>query len=340
MEDAGAVKQDNQGVEGLDVVVELDELDLLQQTVNPWTIEMQQLTPGELRACERFAPVKNMLVTLEHWNQRLLTRGSSPPGYFIVGGVLNRAPVNFCDTQLDSHHLGTCIDGADVTFVTPAGSLHWTVLIPVASLGGRAGFENLQQQASARFLHCSDLHFERLTRMVSLVLNCGINSNYLPSDHPLLDTLEFEIYEVVAQLLKGEPVGDGTSRRRAHWEHTLAAIAACERGHFDLGSTALAAAAGVSPRVLQQSFKDIVGITPNQYMRNARLHEVHRLLLSNDQPTMSVTEAMTRWGFKELGRAAVEYRRLFGERPSSTLQRTPAQVHTQFASAMQAGMDA
>ena len=52
-----------------------------------------------------------------------------------------------------------------------------------------------------------------------------------------------------------------------------------------------------------------------------RLSQARRALLSADVSFTTVTEVATLFGFVELGRFSDEYRKLFGESPSQTLQR-------------------
>jgi AraC-like DNA-binding protein len=92
--------------------------------------------------------------------------------------------------------------------------------------------------------------------------------------------------------------------------------------HLDLPVTMadLVAASQVPARTLLQHFRDFKGMSPMQYLREARLERVRRELLAAN-PEESITAVATNWGFTHLGRFAVNYRRRFGERPSDTLRR-------------------
>jgi AraC-like DNA-binding protein len=78
----------------------------------------------------------------------------------------------------------------------------------------------------------------------------------------------------------------------------------------------LCEAAGVSERTLRNAFQSVYGMSPIRFLQLRRLHQVRRVLRSDT--VVSVTEAALRYGFGNLGRFAVEYRQLFGERPSLT----------------------
>jgi AraC family transcriptional regulator, ethanolamine operon transcriptional activator len=72
-------------------------------------------------------------------------------------------------------------------------------------------------------------------------------------------------------------------------------------------------------RTLDDAFRTCLGIAPRHFMHSMRLNKVRRALRSG--AATSVTEAAMRFGFFHLGRFSSQYRRLFGELPSDTLQR-------------------
>jgi AraC-like DNA-binding protein len=82
----------------------------------------------------------------------------------------------------------------------------------------------------------------------------------------------------------------------------------------------LAEIAGVGVRLLQESFKQHVGVSPLAYLRRLRLDGVHADLIRSDPWQVSVSDVAYRWGFTHLGRFAIAYRERFGESPSRTLK--------------------
>ena len=91
-----------------------------------------------------------------------------------------------------------------------------------------------------------------------------------------------------------------------HLEAPITMEALCELTH-------------VSRRTLQYSFTTILGISPLQFLRLTRLNRVRRALRAAE-PTQTVTEIATYWGFWHLGQFAHDYKQQFGECPSQTLQ--------------------
>lgn len=83
--------------------------------------------------------------------------------------------------------------------------------------------------------------------------------------------------------------------------------------------TDLCEVANVSRRTLQYAFESIIGISPIQYLRTSRLNGVRRALISASQ-SASISDIAAQWGFWHMSQFAKDYRQLFGERPSETLE--------------------
>src|SRR5262249_60743941 len=77
----------------------------------------------------------------------------------------------------------------------------------------------------------------------------------------------------------------------------------------------------VSERTLRSCCHEHLGMGPARYLWLRRMHLARRALLHADPQAATVTEIATEHGFWELGRFSVQYRALFGETPSASLQR-------------------
>jgi AraC-like DNA-binding protein len=76
---------------------------------------------------------------------------------------------------------------------------------------------------------------------------------------------------------------------------------------------------GVSGRTLRLCCQEHLGMGPKRFLLLRRMHLARRALRKADA-NATVTDIATEFGFWELGRFAVEYKALFGESPSETLQ--------------------
>ncbi|WP_137875890.1 helix-turn-helix transcriptional regulator [Rhodococcus sp. Q] len=81
----------------------------------------------------------------------------------------------------------------------------------------------------------------------------------------------------------------------------------------------VARAAGVGVRTLSGGFREYLGTTPREMLRDRRLDGVRRELLADT--TATVVSAAGAWGYVNMGVFAAAYRHRFGENPSDTLRR-------------------
>ncbi|GIE94702.1 AraC family transcriptional regulator [Paractinoplanes rishiriensis] len=115
-----------------------------------------------------------------------------------------------------------------------------------------------------------------------------------------------------------EPAGLQGPRRPRTVKRTLDAMHAEPWRPFTAGE--LAGIAGVGVRVLQEAFRQHVGMPPLAYLRRLRLDGVHAELSRSDPWQVNVSDVAYRWGFTHLGRFAGAYRQRFGVPPSQTLR--------------------
>jgi AraC-like DNA-binding protein len=83
----------------------------------------------------------------------------------------------------------------------------------------------------------------------------------------------------------------------------------------------ICAGIGVSERTLRLHCQEQLGMSPHRYLWLRRMNLVKQALANANPVARTVTEIANNYGFAELGRFAVSYRRLFGESPSVTLRR-------------------
>jgi AraC-like DNA-binding protein len=83
---------------------------------------------------------------------------------------------------------------------------------------------------------------------------------------------------------------------------------------------------GVTDRTLRICCTEFLGLSPTRYVLLRRLRQV-RIALRDAAPDTATVEELARGcGFAEQGRFASIYRAVFGEPPSTTLQRAPGEV--------------
>jgi AraC family ethanolamine operon transcriptional activator len=157
----------------------------------------------------------------------------------------------------------------------------------------------------------------RLVRLVGSPASCSTTM----SDGALRELEADLLQHTIAALLGGEGdagVETAVGRRRA----LCRALELLEEASESIPTIPeLCRQAGCSQRTLEYAFRDELGVTPVRYLKLLRLNRAHRLLRRASPADETVTRIALACGFIELGRFAGDYRRLFGELPSQTLQR-------------------
>lgn len=115
-------------------------------------------------------------------------------------------------------------------------------------------------------------------------------------------------------------------RRDTPLSRRVVAVRRCEEyvlEHVDANPTLLelSAVSGLGLRSLINAFRAVTGFSPMQYLKTQRLNAVRRVLASANNAQTRVIDVAAEWGFWHMGHFASDYRVLFGETPSQTLDR-------------------
>ena len=86
-------------------------------------------------------------------------------------------------------------------------------------------------------------------------------------------------------------------------------------------------ALGVSRRVLQYSFQDVLAVNPLTYFRLLRLNGARRDLINAHEKQVAVQDVLMKWGFWHPSRFSAEYKKMYQELPSETLRRVAPCAH-------------
>lgn len=133
--------------------------------------------------------------------------------------------------------------------------------------------------------------------------------------------LEESVYDMISTVLgrTAEPSGPRPiySIRKRVVADAIDYVRADAYGNVNVGD--LCKVLRISRRTLQHYFQDVLNISPKQYLLAYRLNQVRAAIIDCCGAT-TVRDAALDWGFWNLSDFASQYRRLFGEPPSTTLR--------------------
>lgn len=301
--------------------LKIEHIELLEEAVYPWDVELQQLSAGLHTSHMDFLQCNGILLYREFWSQSVHAKGLSPAGHQMIGSALQN-PTLWCGRKIDTSTYAHGYTDAEMDFTTPVDSHHLVLLMPddmfCSTFGEEAG-----QALSKDHIH--HLHYRGKPTDSPVYHWDQLISRYRENPGQLTiansrKALQSQIEDGVASLIyQGtEPLRKPIrSKQNKVMKDALAII---ESRLKVISIPKLAKLVGVSQRVLELTFQQQLGVSPVGYMHRWRLQQAREELAAGDPGVNSVSKAALRWGFTELGRFSVKYRELFGERPSDTLK--------------------
>ncbi|MFN9773303.1 MAG: helix-turn-helix domain-containing protein [Burkholderiales bacterium] len=293
------------------------DIDEHAQRLVGWRQDYSQLTPGRFEGTVLHADLHGIALVGERTNQRLRERFTVPEGEVVIAvPIAPSAPAHWGDARLDDDAVAVCRGGAPSELLTPRDFEIVGVVMrtpgPACDALRPGAPRSRVDAAAARALRVlfaealdalrvlgpgEDLARARLARAVAEA--AGAIAERIAAPRPVAGPEAGALSRRLALVRRAEAFVD---------EHPDAAPTVAE----------LCRATGACRRTLQASFVDVLGIGPSRYLRALRLNRA-RADLKRDPA--SVSEVAARWGFWHFGRFASDYRAMFGERPSETLER-------------------
>ncbi len=139
------------------------------------------------------------------------------------------------------------------------------------------------------------------------------------ADREAAHGLEQQMIYALLDSLSAEPVHQETVAAHRH-RGILARFEDLLEAEPPPSVAAIAAVLGVSLRMLRECCKKNLGMDPSGYRRLRGMQRARRALRHENPDMASVTAVAHRYGFRDPGRFAVNYRALYGESPSATLR--------------------
>jgi len=266
------------------------------------------------------------------WSMRFDNDGSRIPLAFLAGD--NDPPLRHNATEIGSGHIVLCTKGVGRTWTKTASE------ISALSLSA-AGLAQATEAMLGRpfplpqdttIYHVPGTALSRLRKLHEATVQLASAAPGMLVKPTVAKAVEHElVHAMIGCLVTASPVQGARSSRPhsqivARFEDFLAS-----RQREPLYLAEICAAIGVSQRTLHSCCQEHYGVGPMRYLWLRRMNLAHRALLRAGAAQSTVTEIATDHGFWELGRFSVDYRALFGEPPSATLQRPPEEKFRRMA---------
>lgn len=300
----------------------VQDMEELNRVISGAAFEVIQPRPGLLDASVSHATAGEVSVDQGNINLPMRVRGSLDPHRYTIG-LFKPGP--------EAAYNGNPVDSSTVLWFAPGGELdghhreahQWTaVTVPAEWMAAMAAAARRPRNLLS-FFACRALRPEpddlREMQWAADAIVHGRTSNggQVIDDGWLANSVRDSLSASYCAL--DEPVG----REAAHTIAQFGVARQAERHMRErlaepIPIDELCITLRVSRRYLEYAFRSAFGISPSRYARLLRLHEVRRRLRQPGAET-TVTHEALRMGFNHLSQFAIQYKKIFGESPSTTL---------------------
>jgi AraC-like DNA-binding protein len=310
-------------------VVEIDDPTSASAGIELLDQDAVQLKSMPLRVTRVIVRLENATVVFHSTNARVRSRTRVNKNLiaYVTFGPRAKGSVN--GLALRPGLMLAVEPNAEATFVTDEGWESIALLVPPQDIGAHLtarrrdsefrmpnGVETLQANAErVRTL------FDWGKRLVETAARQPAIFNEGESERL---AVQVELLETLLAALGSSSDFEPTRKDRTRQTHSLivkiAEDHALSRIDDRLYVTDLCRAARVSERTLEYAFREIMGLTPVNYLIRLRLHRVRRELLAATRRSTTVTAEALKAGFWHFGEFSRAYKECFGELPSDTLR--------------------
>ena len=289
-----------------------------ERALQGWTQHYSQLEAGRFTGRLREIGVPGVRLIHETTNLRLHQHTAPPPGTLVLGvPTVESAPSRFEGRTVGSEDIilfhgdklcdFLCSGPMSILAITIDPTRLSGLPTPNAESLGSGTFSSPWASALRSELACL---LADETMGAEAMRRSGLMMGLLDRCHQIVDG--------VASDRNGERM-IGPSQRQALVNRARDFVAA----HPDdvLSVAQIAQGVGVTTRMLEYSFADIMGMSPKEYLRMIRLNAARRALRGADPRHTTIAEIAMDHGFWHLGRFSTYYFQMYGEKPSDTLKR-------------------
>ena len=176
------------------------------------------------------------------------------------------------------------------------------------------------RQAVDKYYHDTD---QKLAKLIQSIIDRYAEDSVLSVQNSM--KIEKEITEAILHLL------DTQEAQTPHFTRSEKIALEIKQKlfkHMDGQMTiaSLAKKYTISTKSLQNAFRSLFDLTPNEFTRLLKLNLVHHELVQSNSSNTSVMKIARKWGFAHMGRFSKYYSELFGENPSVTLKTAIPQI--------------
>ncbi|MBL8318679.1 MAG: helix-turn-helix domain-containing protein [Burkholderiaceae bacterium] len=299
-----------------------NDVDTLARAQPWWHLHYEQLSPGTFDGHVRHAQLPGLRLVEESSGRALRQRGDLGHDSYGFAMPLKPAAAAIFNGQRTPHHAIMVGRSDELDLCTPDDFALIGAVVDRSLLAPL--WERMYQKPLARWLEqqlvvparpaAADalraLHLEAMARVHAADVPLTESTALLQ----LRDAILIEWIETLPESVDTSELPTAAARKRIVDRACALMLSAPDE---PLSMLEVCRRIGTSRRKLNYCFQDVLGTSPVKYLRAVRLNGVRRELRGGKA---AVQDIAARWGFWHLGQFSLDYKRQFGELPSTTLR--------------------
>ncbi len=304
------------------------DFDELSAAVAEWDLDFVQLDAGPAPSALTQVSTPDLLIQRFRFDRTYLQRGASPTAMRTFGLLEPDAEeIRMFGKKLTDSELALFRTGGEFEAVSRPGCVSLAISLDAARLDEAFAAVDLspsrgREAMGSGLLEVDPKVLQRLRRRAAGLLDLLETNPSALGGSELLEEITFALAIDLALAIASAdgPPHPAPSRFRDFALRRAVSIIG-DHPKQPIAIRQLAEETGVGWTTLVQAFRDHFGVTPKAYLQAVRLNCVRRDLLEAELE-LRVADVANRWGFWHMGQFAADYKRLFGELPSETKNRT------------------
>jgi len=301
-----------------------NDVDQYAEIGKQWDIDFTQLDSGKLEARLRFMGSETFQVFRTSYNKAFLQNGASPKK-LITFGVPQSDFVEFFwrGIKITGNNILIFPLNGEIATESKAGfDIFGLSFAPdyIEQVCEKLNYPYLQQKIrNTEVVTISKMSMNLLRRfIISIFRNLPDQFQFL-SDAKFIETIKYEILKellfTIENHLNTSKIYSNRLRDKAF---NKAKVLILENHTKPITVQKLVEETGISIRTLEYSFLERFGTTPKVVLKSLRLNGANRELKSKIEGNIHISDIASRWGFWHMGQFAKDYKKMFGELPSTT----------------------
>ena len=305
-----------------------DEAVLYEAAIQPWELNVDLSRSGRFQCDIQFVRMEGITVYRDRYAYDMRLRGMTPPNTLTIGipigGITDESA--FWGKAIDPNGIYPTFH-RELDSRTAAGHDQFIILIDTEFTGDEMLGEIIEFFSSITPpIFTQQTNLQNISNVCHSLLAHANEPGVITNSY-LVSALRFSLISAIWDAVFENPTNKGVVLgRRENRAISMMYEVLLANNAAPMTVSQVCSQTGINERTLERAVRGKFDCTVQNLLRRRRIHEARRQLLYSGGDKSSVTKVSYSLGFHDGGRFARDYRRMFGEYPSKTLQRKPVKA--------------